>query len=677
MKCKGLEQFGSELAAIARNKKVLIPVLAVLAVPVMYTAMFLGAFWDPYANMEDLPVAVVNSDRGADLDGESLRIGDEFVAKLKENPKFDWSFVSLDDAAQGLQDKAYYMAIEIPADFSEKAASLATDHPEQAVLNYLPNEGYNFLAAQIGNTAVEQMRTSLNKEVTETYAETVFAKLEAAADGIVQAGDGASRIADGAGSATDGAVLLADNMAKLADGTAALREGASKLDAAGARLSAGSADAYSGAVKLSDGLTQLAAGGARLSEGASGAGEGAAKLAQGLTASVQGTEQLQQGASSLAAGLSQLAAANPALGESEGFQALVAGSKQLEAGLGQSLAGQRQLQAGAEQLQQGAGTLSKGAEQLAGKLEEASGGAAQLTAGLEKLDGGSSQLAAGLSQLDSSAETLASGAGKLRDGTAELASGLTELADGSAELAGKLGDASVEADGLSLSGDMAGIFAEPIRLDVQRVAEVPNYGTGFAPYFVSLGLYVGALLITIVYALREPAVRPSSGWSWFWSKALTLATVGVIQALIADAALIFLLKLEVQNMPMFILLSIVTSLTFMALIQFLVTAMGNPGRFIAIILLILQLTSSAGTFPLELIPGWMQHVTPWLPMTYTVAGLKDAVSIGDAGRMWSDAGWLLGCMGVFSMLTLVYFTAVHRREQSEGAEPSAELNAAM
>jgi putative membrane protein len=670
MKWNGFKQFGREISAILRNKKVFIPVIAVIMVPVMYSAMFLGAFWDPYAKMDQLPVAVVNNDTGTEFQGKSLHIGDDFVDKLKENRKFDWAFISKEEALQGMKDNKYYMTIEIPEHFSQDATTLTSDQPQPAKLVFLPNESFNFLAAQIGNTAVEQMRGMLNKEVTQTYAKTVFEKLEDAADGIVKAGDGAGQIADGTAKAKDGAQLLEQNLAKLTEGATALQDGAGKLDAAGTALADGSSELKTGAGKLAGGLTQLENAGATLAEGSASADAGAKKLAAGLAASSQGAAELKAGADGLAAGLGQLAAANPTLAESPEFQGLLAASQRLAGGLEKSAAGQQQLAAGAESLEQGVGKLAAGSVQLKEGLNGAKSGAQTLEAGLGKLSSGASELSGGLSKLKSSTAALNDGSSKLKAGAGELSGGLLTLDDGAQELSTKLNDASTATSGLAFNDDKASMFAEPIQLQVEPVTTVSNYGTGFAPYFLSLGLYVGALLITIVYTIKEPAIRPANGWSWFWSKALTLVLIGALQALVADAALLFILKLEVQNVPLFILFSIATSITYMMIVQFFVTTMGNVGRFAAIILLILQLTTSAGTFPLELIPGWMQHITPWLPMTYTVAGLKDVISSGEISRMWSDMAWLEGFTGVFAFLTLAYFTFVHRRTRS-GAEPEA------
>lgn len=742
---KGLKQFGRELAAICRNKKVLIPVIAVLMIPVLYSAMFLGAFWDPYARLADLPVAIVNSDEGTELNGKTMNVGEEFVEQLKENKTFNWEFVTLDEVEAGFEDNKYYMALEIPADFSEKTASLTSESPEPAQLTFLPNESYNFLASQIGNTAVDQMKAMLNKEVTITYTRTVLEQIDTMAGGLGEASDGAGQIAEGSAAAKDGAVLIEQNLNKLVSGSLSLQEGVSQLNDGGKQLAAGSGDLNSGATTLASGLAQLEAAQGQLSGGAATLGAGAkevgagavelsaglkelagaggklaasagtaqqsaGQLSAGLAESAAGTAELQSGASQLARGLEALAQSNTALAQDANFKALLTASKQLEAGLTASSTAQQQLSGGAAQLNEGltqiaaglgtfdeklqfaaasgeklgaggaqvaagAESFTQGMAQFGEKLSEASAGGQKLAAGAQQLDSGAATLTAGLNQLYDKVGSFVDGSVQLEDGAAQVAQGLLKLNDGSQELSDKLSEAADKTTNLSVSDDQVEMFANPIEVDVEKVHEVPNYGTGFAPYFLSLGLFVGALLITIVYSVKEPIIRPDNGWSWFWSKALTLISIGTIQALIADAALLFILKLQVQSVPMFIMFSVLTSITFMMIIQFLVAVLGNPGRFIAIVILIFQLTSSAGTFPLELIPNWLQKVTPWMPMTYSVAGLKDVVSSGNYSSMWSNAGVLLLFAVIFAGLSLAYFTFVHRNTlKTDGIKPVASAS---
>src|SRR5699024_3625276 len=254
------------------------------------------------------------------------------------------------------------------------------------------------------------------------------------------------------------------------------------------------------------------------------------------------------------------------------------------------------------------------------------------------------------------------GTEQLADGSVELDDGLLTLTEGTEEFNREMADAADKAHDAQATEETYNMIANPVEVGSEKIHEVPNYGTGFAPYFLSLGLFVGALLLSIVYPLREPEGVPSSGFNWFLGKFLILFVIGIIQALIASGILLIGLGIEVQSVPLFILFAILTSLVFITLIQFLVTCLDDPGRFIAIIVLIMQLTTSAGTFPLELIPKVLQPFNLMLPMTYTVEGFKAVISSEQFNVMWQNAAILLMFTIVFMLLTFLYFAIMFKRK---------------
>lgn len=201
---RGISLLWQEVQAIVRNRKMLIPIIAILFIPLLYSGMFLWAFWDPYGHLDRLPVAVVNNDKGAEFNGKTLKLGDELVNNLKTNKKFDWRFVSEKEAKKGLNDQKYYMAVIIPENFSENATTLQDKQPKPMKLIYMPNEGFNFLAAQIGDSAIEKIKEEVAKNVTKTYAETMLDSMKAMAKGIEQASGGANQLHDGVKQAKDG-----------------------------------------------------------------------------------------------------------------------------------------------------------------------------------------------------------------------------------------------------------------------------------------------------------------------------------------------------------------------------------------------------------------------------------------------------------------------------------------
>ncbi|NGZ74834.1 YhgE/Pip domain-containing protein [Saccharibacillus alkalitolerans] len=812
---KSLGVFFSDLKTHLKNPKILIPIVVVLFIPVLYSGLFLTAFWDPYGKMDEIPVAVVNLDQGAQYDGETLQAGQDLIDELKKDGSFDWQFVDADTAARGLEDETYYMRITVPADFSRKATTVLDKQPQTAEIEFSPNKGYNFLAGQIGETAMKEIKGKVSEAVTKTYTEKLFAKLDTISEGFGDAGEGAGKLKDGAGDlgsgagelkdgasqlkdglvqAGDGAVALKEgagklqngtlqlqngaatlqeNLDKLAAGAVSLQSGQSKLQNGAAQLKTGAGSLQTGAGKLAGGLGQLSdahgkieAGAAGLTEGAvqlqAGIGQaaggvgslrdalkqsaaGSAQLKDGLAASSQASQQLNAGAQGVADGLEHLLQASPQLAQSPDAQKLLAAAQAVAAGSGELSAGQaklsegaakldgaqQQMLSGAEQLaaggtklqtgadsliagqkqlgeglkqfgakldeaaaggrtlSAGAGQLASGSAQLEAGLGQASAGAGelasgarQLSAGAGKLGSGAGELASGAAQLGAGTDTLASGAvklrdgaGKLEDGAGQLQDGAGRLADGSGELQSKLSEAAAETADVNKGDANAQMYAAPVELNETVYHDVPNYGTGFAPYFLSLGLFVGALISTLVVPLRGSSVAETTGWNRFVSRFLSFFGMSLLQSALAVVVTLFVLKMDVQSVPLFCLFTWVASFSFTMMIQAFVTWLDNPGRFMMLLLLIFQLTTSAGTFPLELIPNWMKAFNPWMPMTHTVIGYKAAISTGAADVVWHQT-ILMGAIGVaFLLLTLFYFLRERDVRQPETSANPAPAGA--
>lgn len=727
----------AEWLKLFKTKKMLISVIAVLFVPVMYAGMFLWAFWDPYAGLDSLPVAIVNEDTGATLDGEELDLGSTLVDKLIDSKQFKFEEVSADEAEDLLLDQDYYMLIKIPENFSQHATTLLDDQPEKLVMEYIPNEGFNFLGAQIGETAMDRIKASVNEQVSATYAEKLFDSITKLGDGFTEAADGALQLDEGAKKIANGSsdlkgylTQLAESTITLSDGTNALNDGAKKaatgatelangvttISSGSAQLAAGASQAATGANTLKDGLEKYTAGVSSVAAGQTQLTAGQESLATNLSALAQGTNgiddkiaALAAGSANVTAGMDQLAAQLQAIipslpPEAQGqlqaaLTALQSGTQQVSGGLSQlaqgtngiddkiaALAtgaaqlneGQKQVAAGVNQLQQnssslvdGANSLASGNATLANKLNELATGASKAATGANELSTGLSTLVNGSKQLNDGTSLLAEKSGELADGSSTLVDGTNELANGTETLASKLQEASEQVD-VNPTQDTYDMVAAPVEVDKTSVNHVPNYGTGFAPYFISLGLFVGALLISIVFPFIEPVIRPKNGFNWFLSKVSVLAVVGLIQALITVAIVVLGLGLEVDSLGKFIGTAIITSYAFLAIVQLLVTVLGDPGRFVAIIVLILQLTTSAGTFPIELVPEKLHFFNKFLPMTFSVQGFKAAISTGDTSFLLYN--WLVlgGIMLGSLLLTYLFFRSLFKKRYSKYSSETAE-----
>lgn len=709
----------------------LISIVAVLFIPVLYAAVYLWAFWDPYANLSNLPVAIVNSDEGVDFEGEELILGDELVDKLKESDQFNFISVKKEDSEHGLLNRDYYLLIEIPENFSQHATTLLDEHPQKMVLSYKANQGNNFLSAQIGETAMERIRTEVNEEVTATYAEQLFDSVTKLGDGFAEASDGAGQLKDGATDLNNGAsdlkgyleqlisstVELKDGTNTIASGIQTAADGSSQLNKGLATLSEGATqltDGIDGAVtgvatlksgideytanvgklnesyqllsekdkafidsfkqienstpSLNDSAKELSKGSYEVTSGIVALSEQISKISTGLpaeqaTALIETMQQVQSGSSTITAGLTKLATGTDAL--SSGTTKAYDGAAQLSAAYAQVGQGIERLHESSAALVEGASNLANGTSTLATKMNEFNAGVQQVYQGSTNLVSGLTQLADGTSQLQHGTGTLAARSGELVDGSLKLVDGTKELIDGTDSLQTSLQEASDEAGEVNATDETYKMVASPVDVNVEEVNAVPNYGTGLTPYFLSLGLFVGALIISVVFPLVQPAIKPTSGTSWFASKALVLAVVGILQSLIVVSIVLFGLKLEVESVGMLILIAIITSFTYLAIVQLLVSMMDNPGRFIAILILILQLSTSAGTFPLELIPQPLQIFNKLLPMGYSIQSFRAAISTGDVGYFWYNNSVLIGFMVVCLALTFGYFLLLFKKRYSK------------
>ncbi|CAH1191785.1 hypothetical protein PAECIP111892_00744 [Paenibacillus auburnensis] len=726
---RGLNVFVQDLKKMLQNRTSLITMVVVACLPVLYSGVMIKGSWDPYGQLDQLPVAIVNLDTGAEFAGSELHIGKDVVEELKTNGSFKWSFVSEEQAQEGITGNEYYMTVTIPADFSQKATTLMDDQPEQAEITYEPNWNYNYVGGQIGSNAVKEIKSSISAQITESYARSLFDHIKEISAGLGQAGSGAEQLNNGADKLESGARMLKTNIGKLAEGTQQVENGVKPLEQGAEKLHSGAASLFAGAGNLTDGLKQLSSAEGQLEAGAesanAGAGqltgglqtstagskalvtgleasvEGAVRLVSGLNASATSSSKVADGAKQVAEGLEQLAGANAQLAQNpliqqlleasrkvaEGSQALSAVQAQLLTGSESLAAGQQQLLAGGRKLAQGQQELLHGAEQLAAgnsrlaggvkqfgsRLDLAAAGSKELAAGAGRLSTGITELRHGLAQLSGGAAKLASGSQQLSSGAGQLQSGAGQLAGGLDELAGKLNDAQGQTSSVKNNDVTVSMFADPVKLTENTDRKVEVYGLGIAPYFLSMALFVGGLVLTVVIPARTSTVTGSQPFGRFLSRTLTFMMMSVAQSLIAALILLYGIGINVQSVPLFLLFTFFTSLTFLMIIQTIVTWLDMPGRFVVIILLILQLTSSAGTFPRELLPEWMQRLNPYLPMTHSIRGLKAVISSGDYSLMWHQAGILLCYAAGFVLLTLLYFLRQNGNPIEKGKGAGAEF----
>lgn len=771
----------TKMKNIVKQKKYVsyLILVGVLIIPVLYSYFYLGAFWDPYSKLDKVPVAIVNEDKGATINGKSRNLGTELCDQLKDDGSLNFAFTDAATAQNGLEKTEYYAVLTIPSDFSSNIATSSDTKKKPATITYCSNEKRNYLASQILNSAVvkieQELRTSVTKEIVAELSsklQEVPTQLQTLSDGLNKLNHGASSLADGTNSLEAGAIDLNSGANKLVTGTTSLKNGATTLTDATSRLKDGTnqlltgsnslasglttfqskmkeylsgvTSAYDGSTKLASGIDSLNTGivdllkGATtlehstatitdLKDGAASLATGATSLQAGITsytsgvntlitnvsqttqalaqyaaatkdptisaivaqltskenlASLQALESasttLNQGAASLKAGAETLSAGTNNLGE------LKAAISQIKNGLKTAQSGSSALNSGAKDLSNGLASLNKAKDSLKNATSQLTNGATSLSNGLtslytgiDKVNSGSISLSEGINKVNEGSVSLQEGTNSLVSGTTTLNNGATELSDGVKTAQDKVDSSLTDANSQVSSLNGLDTYAgNAVSIEKNSYAPVPNYGTAFAPYFMSLSLWVGGLMIFfgIYFDPDHKFKLLSRHSSHVIKRTFAYFVIGLLQAVFLGIVLIIALGLTITNMPLYFASCCLVSLVFISIIQLLLLYFSNIGKFFAIALLILQLTSCGGTFPMETVPNIFKALFPYMPMTYSVGLFKEAISgVGDNALIWHNAGILIGILVVVMALTTLFYFIRHSKDNSQSKSSGDDL----
>ncbi|MFF2808551.1 YhgE/Pip family protein [Streptomyces sp. NPDC058000] len=733
-----------ELRRFGRGKLPRLGLVALMLIPLLYGALYLCSFWDPYSRLDKIPVALVNEDQGATSDGKKLTAGADLAKNVKDSKTFDWEEVSAADAAKGLEKGDYYLSLTVPKDFSKKIASSGGADPQTGALQVRTNDANNYIVGSISKTVFSEIRAKTSSKSTRAFFDKIFVSFSDLHDETAKAADGAGKVDDGLGTAGQKSGELADGLGKLNDGAGKLDKGAGDLSNGAGKLDKGAGDLSNGAGKLDKGAGDLSNGAAQaaskakeLSQGASQVADGTqqladkvdglarkdlpyikehgAEIAKGAQFVADATQDIDDLLAKLPANSAK--AATQARKNADDAEALyekrctggntdpdcasmkgnAAGAKlgadlaekvnndiartdfgQLRAKLREvhdgaqmvadqvpgiiknadgDLAKLNQLNAGAHQVAQGAGQFAAGLGTLANGAGDLANGAGQLHKGAGDLANGAGQLHNGAGDLANGAGQLHNGLGTAHDGAEKLSGGLYQLKDGANQLATGLhsGVAKIPDYDKKDRDDRTDVMSDPVKLAAKSMHKAPNYGTGLAPYFIPLSLWVGAMVAFMLLApLGKRALAAGApGWRIALGSWLPAFAIGVVQVLALMAVLHWALGLEMARAGATIGFLMLATACFTAVIQLLSAFFGPAGRVLTLVILMLQLTSAGGTYPVQTSPAFFSAIHPFLPMSYVVDGLRRLITGGDVDVVWQGsavlAAFTLGALALTAL----------------------------
>ncbi len=675
----------AEWRHLFKNKILLVSLAVISFIPIMYSSFFLGSIWDPYGQTKNLPVAFVNEDKGAQLNGQVLNVGQSVEQKLKDNHDLGWEFVTKQQADSGVSSGHFYAVVTIPADFSAKAASITQNKPEQAVIHYTTTPAKNYIGSLVSSQAAEKVKTSVAEQVTKAYAKGVLENinklgggLETAADGAAQLHDGLATLQAGAQTYTSAVKQLATNQQALSNGLAQLTDGSRQLQSGLGQMSNGLpsqvqvAQLLNGMKQLQSGLNQLNTSVHNPSPELTALQQKVANEAQTLAVTMQaaradlavaggtlqtlGTNAANSGGSTTIT-LPQISQLSQALNKTQTITTQVAALLKDLQTLTVQLSKQQ------SQLQTGIATLANGANQLAPNAVSAFNGYNNLRAANNQLLAGSTTLVNNLSQAQTGSQRLANGAAVLNANSGTLLNGTSQLATGADTLSVKLADAGNQIKLQPTGAATQQQIANPVSSETNKQGDVPNYGYALAPYVLSLSLFLGALAVNIIYPIRKTFAEQENAFRWWLAKASVIGTAAFAQATILMLIMVYCLGLTPDHPGNFIGAVYLTSFAYMSIVSLLVIVLDNPGRFLAMVLLVLQLGSSEGTFPIQTTNGFFQAVNPLVPMTYSIRALRQAISGGLSNSFYIDSMWVLaGFLLAANLLMLGFFVYRGKRK---------------
>ncbi|QUC61367.1 YhgE/Pip domain-containing protein [Streptomyces sp. A2-16] len=666
-----------ELRRFGRGKLPRAALVALLVLPLLYGALYLWSFWDPYGRLDRIPVALVNDDKGATADGKRLTAGDDLTKGLRESGTFEWHEVDAAEARKGVENGTYYLSLTMPADFSRRIASSAGDSPETGALQVRTNDSNNYIVGQISRTVFAEVRQAASTKASRSFLDRIFISFSDIHGATVKAANGADDLEGGIGKAEKGSEDLAAGLQEAEAGSGKLSDGLAKLDTGSGDLADGAQQVADGTQSLADKVNGVADKlGPFLDGNEKSIGDTARLVADSAGAVRHNLGTLVRTAPAAAQGAHRAAdtldsvyrtrCTDPVLPDAacadlkkarQAADDVAKVADDVNALVADQNGDLKKLDGQLATLQKQARDLADRAPRLSEDLDDAVAKVNQLNRGAGQVAAGARSLHSGLGTARTGAQDLDEGVGRLKNGADTLSGGMYKLADGSGKLSDGLHDgASQIPDYDKKDRDRrTDVMADPVQLVSKDLHKAPNYGTGFAPYFIPLSLWVGAM---VAYMLITPMNRRAlaagaAAWRIALAGWLPVVAIGVLQTVALMSVLHWAIGLQMARAAGTVGFLFLVTACFAAIVQWLNARFGAAGRILVLALLMLQLTSAGGTYPVQTSPGFFNAIHPFLPMSYVVEALRRLITGGGLTPVWHACVVLLAFTAGALALTAV------------------------
>ncbi|MCC5426913.1 YhgE/Pip domain-containing protein [Clostridium botulinum] len=678
-----------DLQNIITNCVAIVVMLGLMILPSLYAWFNIKSSWDPYSNTKSISVAVVNKDKAASFKGQSINVGEELVNKLKMNKNIGWKFVDEKEAEKGVKYGKYYASIMIPEDFSYKILSITRDKQEKPTLIYSVNEKSNAVAPKITSKGV----TTIQSEVTKTFVKTVNGiifemfnklgielekgkpKLKDLMNMIFYVNDKIPEINASIDKLEKGAITLEEFIEKINKDIPLIKDTINRALSAGDKTKLFLSKSKEGINNVAPYIKQdliiarkiNSTAEVLIEEGVDLIGKNSSKARENLLSSKDKLTNVKEILNSILELIDIINKDKKNIIMND-FENKIKDMKE-------------RVTNKIENINTVISSIDRGEKVSVEVLNRLNNKANGIDSILEKtIEDFNPQIVPAINnvlndlivvadntiQLLKNANENLPGATELLDkgytgaekgikGIKILKSNLPSIEKSIGEVSNKLktlddderlneiiklmkSNAKIESDFIS----------NPVEIKENRIYPIPNYGSAMAPFFTTLSLWVGALILVSILSVEVKDIKGAKKLKVhekYFGRYFSFMTIAIFQALIVSLGDIYLLKVYVSNKSIFILFSIFISIIFSMIIYTLVSVFGNVGKALGVILLVLQISASGGTFPIEVTPRFFQRINPLLPFTYAVSGMREAVGGVIEGILLRDI-----------IILLIYFT---------------------
>ena len=678
-----------DVKSLYKNLFVCIVIIFLMLIPSIYAWFNILASWDPYANTEGILVGVSNTDKGAELNGHPINIGEEVIRGLKGNSDLGWRFTTEDDAISKVNKGDYYASIIIPENFSEHIATIMTEDPMKAEIDYYVNEKINSIAPKMTAAGANSIVDNVSKSFVKTASGSILSVFNELGitlqnelptiqkmKNMVYFLEGQLPELEQSMNTIQRQVTHAEDIIlKVHDGLKAVENLTSQRE----QLVSDISFYVDSAHQAFDSINPLLEEDLILVKSDNESLIGIAnRLKNQDLANEKENQLIEQGRSrleneryvldsmhNLLVRINQFNGQNVLLPEIESINELRENtSKQMQALNAQSFesltdfgeSNRRILTELQSDYQDDTGLkVGKLANEAYALLEE-------VKRTLQEGEQAIPEVKALLEESNQTLSTRFEDIRKLQDKFPEVENRIRNLANKMREI-----DKSYNMEDVIsfLRNDIekeSDFFSEPVLLKQHSLFPIPNYGSAMSPFFTALSLWVGGTVLISILSV-DVSEKIYSPYQIYIGRYLIFLIIGCMQALIVSIGNILFLNVYVADKWEYILFSVLISSVFTLLVYTFVSVLGNVGKGISVILMVLQISSSGGTFPVQVTPPFFQHINPFLPFTYAVSLLRESVG----GIIWTTATKDILILLLFILVTLLLGLILkkpfHRRTQ--------------